>query len=343
MNLNTALFINVNIRNEKKFCIRRGDGDNFKALYRFSRENVEWLSDHFLNDREDTRGGGLSNVLKMKIFLRYLGDPGFQVGVGEDVGVHQTTVCKTIWHVCQKIIEKSNEWIKFPSTENEFREAKRSWSRKGKSNAIGAIDCTHVKIERPHRHPDEFINRKGLASFNVQATCDANDVITSIDCSWPGSVHDSRIWKNSDVYRTMFENTSGALLLGDEGYAIAPWIMTPYRNPDTVVRVNYNKIFCRERVVIERVFGQVKRRFPFLQNTVRMITHRVPSMVLACFILHNVAKYLQDEDFDYDEDDAGDANNVGANEIGDIRIRGRNRRDAIAVLLSRSSHVAVDE
>ncbi|XP_058817968.1 putative nuclease HARBI1 isoform X2 [Topomyia yanbarensis] len=331
MNLNAALLMNVNTRKEKTFCARRADCENFKALYRFTNENVHWLTDHFLCDQEDTRGGGLSNFQKMKTFLRY-------VGVGEDIGIHQTTVCKIIWHVCQQIIDKSNYWIQFPSTEEQFRKAKNAWSRRGKiPNAIGAIDCTHVHIVRPHNHPDEFINRKGFASFNVQATCDANDIFTSIDCSWPGSVHDSRIWKNSDIHRIMFENTAGALLLGDEGYAIAPWIMTPYRNPDTQVRMHYNKIFCRERVVIERVFGQVKRRFPFLQNAVRMATYRVPSMILACFVLHNVAKHLKDEDFYSDEDNNNEASVTDTNEIGDVKIRGRNRRDAIAVYLSRSA------
>ena len=31
----------------------------------------------------------------MEVFLRHIGDPGFQVGVGEDIGIHQTTVSKT--------------------------------------------------------------------------------------------------------------------------------------------------------------------------------------------------------------------------------------------------------
>lgn len=81
MNLNTALFINVNIRKEKTFLDRRGDGDNFKSLYRYTRENVQWITDYFLHDQEDTRGGALSNVQKMKTFLRYVGDPGFQVNI----------------------------------------------------------------------------------------------------------------------------------------------------------------------------------------------------------------------------------------------------------------------
>ncbi|XP_021697550.1 putative nuclease HARBI1 [Aedes aegypti] len=336
MNLNAGLLMNVNLRKEKTYRDRRGDGDNFKSLYRFTQGNVEWLTNYFLGDQEETRGGSLSNIQKMKTFLRYVGDPGFQIGVGEDIGIHQTTACKIIWYVCKHITAKSNDWIQFPSTEEEFREAKCSWSRKGQiPNAIGAIDCTHVQIVRPHNHPDEFINRKGLASFNVQATCNANEVITSIDCSWPGSVHDSRIWKNSSIYQIMFENPAGALLIGDEGYGIAPWIMTPYRNPNIPIHMHYNKIFCRERVVVERVFGQIKRRFPYLQNAVRMATYRVPSMILSCFILHNIAKFLQDEDFDGDYDNTNENNIIGLNENGDIKTRGRNRRDAIAAYLSR--------
>ncbi|KAK9878072.1 hypothetical protein WA026_020703 [Henosepilachna vigintioctopunctata] len=32
----------------------------------------------------------------MEIFLKFVGDPGFQSGVAQDVGVHRTTANKTI-------------------------------------------------------------------------------------------------------------------------------------------------------------------------------------------------------------------------------------------------------
>ena len=46
---------------------------------------------------------------------------------------------------------------------------------------------------------DEYINRKGRASLNVEATCDSRYWATNADISWPGTVQDVRIWNNSDV------------------------------------------------------------------------------------------------------------------------------------------------
>ncbi|CAH1954867.1 unnamed protein product [Acanthoscelides obtectus] len=49
--------------------------------------------------------------------------------------------------------------------------------------AIGVIDCTHIGILKPNRHGDESINRKGKPTLNVQATCDAREMFTSVDVS----------------------------------------------------------------------------------------------------------------------------------------------------------------
>lgn len=96
----------------------------------------------------------------------------------------------------------------------------------------------------------------------------------------------------------MVENSANALLLADKGYAISPWLMTPYENPVSQAQKRYNKLHTKERVTIERCFGQVKRRFPFLQQKVRVQHERIPTLILCCFILHNVAKHVQDPDFD---------------------------------------------
>ncbi|KAJ8969297.1 hypothetical protein NQ314_001836 [Rhamnusium bicolor] len=49
--------------------------------------------------------------------------------------------------------------------------------------AIGVIDYTHIEIEKPGLHGDEYINQKDKPTLNVQATCDARGMFTSIDVS----------------------------------------------------------------------------------------------------------------------------------------------------------------
>jgi hypothetical protein len=74
--------------------------EDYKTLFRFEEENVDWLSEHFLGgDSGERRGGALTPQQRMKIFLRYCADPGFQSGVGEDIGVDQTTVSRVVQQV----------------------------------------------------------------------------------------------------------------------------------------------------------------------------------------------------------------------------------------------------
>nr|CAH7749403.1 unnamed protein product [Callosobruchus chinensis] len=85
----------------------------------------------------------------MKIFLRYVDDPGYQTGVAEDIGDLQTSVSKVVTKVSDQIVEKCGRWIKFPSTPADETEAKRRWQRKYTfPGAVGVIDCTHIKIKK---------------------------------------------------------------------------------------------------------------------------------------------------------------------------------------------------
>ena len=53
------------VRKEKIYADRRDEHvHDYKHLFRFSRENVQWLAGHFLGPDEETRGGALSPVKK---------------------------------------------------------------------------------------------------------------------------------------------------------------------------------------------------------------------------------------------------------------------------------------
>ncbi|XP_066246805.1 putative nuclease HARBI1 [Euwallacea similis] len=177
----------------------------------------------------------------MEIFLRYMGDPGFQISVADSAGVHQSTVSRTIDYVSKIIFEKVSDWIKYPNSPEEIMEAKSLWQKSFTFPVvIGAIDCSHITIEKLKIHGDEYVNRKGIASINVQATCNVKEIFTSVDASWLELVHDSRILKNSNIYPTLVQNNWQMTLLGDSEYALAPWLLTPYRNPQNDEENYYN-------------------------------------------------------------------------------------------------------
>lgn len=82
-----------------------------------------------------------------------------QVGVGEDIGVHQSTVPKVIWDVCQQII----------TTSEEFKKEMNIWKTNFKIPwAIGAIDSTHILSNKPTQYGNENVNRKNQKTCNVQ-------------------------------------------------------------------------------------------------------------------------------------------------------------------------------
>lgn len=230
---------------------------------------------------------------------------------------------------------KGDEWIHFPSNEEEFEAAQQLWKHNFKFPcAIGALDCTLIPIKKPSHHGDEYICRKNFASLNVQATCDGNNMFTSVDCSWAGSVHDARIWRNSAIQQVLNGNASGALLLGDEAYPLTPWLMKTYKNPTNDNERAFNRLIKKERCIIERMFGQLKQRFPILQNKIRIATERIPLVITACFILHNVAKFLNDPDFECEAPLQENEQEEDLNEDGSLLRRGQARRNQIAITIA---------
>ena len=326
----------LNLRNQKTYKERRyiNDESLYKKLHRFRKDHVEWIASHILGENTETRGCALTSIQKLEVTLRYLSDPGFQISVGNEVGIHQTSVSRTVKFVLDKLIDVSSEWITFPTSQESQNLSKQEWyNRLGFPSTISAIDCTHVRINKPKgAYGYEFIYRKGFPSINVQATCSVNHVFTSVDCHWPGSVHDNRILKNSSLYTYFIRNPTTSVLLGDDGYGILPFLMTPFKNPTTEGEIKYNKLHTKNRVVIEQAFGQLKRRFPILRYGIRLNIEMVPKCIIACIVLHNISKFLNDHEYDI-EDEIEDENNqqqdMDPPEYEDLRVAGQRRRNEI--------------
>ena len=96
-------------------------------------------------------------------------------------------------------------------------------------------------------------------------------LFTNISARWPGSAHDSHVFRTSAVGRHLEHNYRGidqGVLLGDSGYPCRPFLLTPYRQPADRSQHRFNRSHCSTRSTIERVFGIWKKRFHVLGSQV---------------------------------------------------------------------------
>lgn len=59
-----------------------------------------------------------------------MANPGYQKGIGEELGVDQLIISKTVNNDFTNTFSHANNLIKFPSTQNEVVQAKQLWQSK---------------------------------------------------------------------------------------------------------------------------------------------------------------------------------------------------------------------
>eukprot|EP00733_Pompholyxophrys_punicea_P001705 Pompholyxophrys_punicea_v1_NODE_958_length_1097_cov_10.704415.p2 type:complete len:169 gc:universal NODE_958_length_1097_cov_10.704415:575-69(-) len=114
-------------------------------------------------------------------------------------------------------------------------------------------------------------NRKQFPSINCLAVCDESGKFTFVDVGSPGSLHDARIFKRSELFDMMLRRNMQyfpniCYLLGDSAYPLLPWLLTPFPERAQMQEFEriYNRIHSSMRMTIERAFGKLKGRFRIL-------------------------------------------------------------------------------
>ncbi|XP_057296141.1 putative nuclease HARBI1 [Hydractinia symbiolongicarpus] len=163
-------------------------------------------------------------------------------------GLHLSTTSNIIHQVCRAIVHVLGpKYIKLPKTYDKMRQKSAEFQGKyGLQQAFGCIDETHVPTKLP------------------QAVCDFRGIFMDIDCRWPGSVNDAKVFANSKLNKIMCCNNNEEVLFNT--------ILRPARNP------------------VECAFGRLKARWRFLSKKVELKLEHIPTVVYACFTLHNLCE-----------------------------------------------------
>ena len=183
-------------------------------------------------------------------------------------GVAKGTVCVILHEVCNAIVQVlMKKYINFP-TGQQLKETI--------DQCVGAVGGTHIEILAPEEYAKDYYNRKGYYSILMQAVADHRYCFTDINIGWPGSVHDARVFKNSQLYLRASQETllpancckvmNGVrvplIILGDSAYPLSKWLMKPYSDNGHLSSStkDFNYRLSRARIVIENAFGRLKGR-----------------------------------------------------------------------------------
>eukprot|EP00794_Sanderia_malayensis_P020675 gene20675-biopygen17064 len=281
--------------------------DEWILNFRMSREDFvaleEQLSLYIRPSEKSFRGDTISSSKKLAMTLYYLKDQGSLRMTSNAFGVAPCTLSLAIRHVCYAIGKVLGpKLIKFPTTKEGLEKLMSNFEEKfGFPMVVGCIDGTHIPVRQPNENPHDYFCYKMKHSINVQAVCDHEGYFLDVDCSWPGSVHDAKVFGNSAINKLFQENKLPKLekklnsndidvppvILGDPAYPLLPSVLKEYSSCTSDDEVMFNIMLRSVRNQIECAFGRLKARWRILNRPMDLALEHVPSIVYACFVLHN--------------------------------------------------------
>lgn len=267
-----------------------------------------------------SRSQALSPELQVCTSLRFYAQGGFLSSISDLHGISPRAASKCIHNVSEAICNRVDNFISWPNEEDMITEKQRFHAyTNGFPCIVGLVDGTHIPILAP-AGPDEavFVNRKGYHSINTHIICNSSLKIYNINCRYPGSTHDSFIFRNSPVWES-FENGEipNSYILGDSGYPLTKWLLTPYLTPTTPGEIRYNSKHKRARSAVERCIGMLKMRFRCLTKPLMFRPERCSKIIVATACLHNYALSnninLVEEEYIHEEENGQNQHPMQAN------------------------------
>ena len=122
-----------------------------------------------------------------------------------------------------------------------------------------------------------------------------------VDCRWPGSCHDTKVYANSSITRNMQQKKIHIIskeiipgkgkipiyLVGDPAYPLTSFCIKEHESCKSNAQTGFNSMLREARNPIECAYGRLKARWGILNKTIDFKLESIPEIILTCFALHN--------------------------------------------------------
>ena len=290
--------------------------DEFLQKYRTSRAGVHHLVE-LLKDapvfKPGKRGTKMMPVTyQVMIWLHFFGHEGMSLKMQREV-----------LHTCNGILQNArdrvteafnhirDDWIYWPNAEERKTISKRIENEYFLPNCVGLMDGTLFRLAFEPRCFDkaDYHGRKYQYSLTCNVICDDECIIRDYLAGFPGSTHDSRVWRHQDIYNNPTQYfLPSEYVLTDTAFEPTWFCIPAYKciggnhlllPPD---KTEFNFCLARPRVRSEHVMGIWKGRCPWLRSIRMFLTDDPESMekilkaIDATIVFHNIMmKFNKDE------------------------------------------------
>ena len=178
------------------------------------------------------------------VTLRYLATGSSLTQLHYDWCISVASLSQIISETCTAIYEVLKmDYLKTPSTEEEWQAISRAFDSWNFPNVIGAVDGKHIIMMKPWHAGSQYHNYKGQESIILLAMCDANYTFTYIDVGAQGRASDGGVFAASSLEQAIKDNSIHIpppkcpphseqplpyVIMGDEAFPLRTYLMRPF-------------------------------------------------------------------------------------------------------------------
>ncbi|XP_043279284.1 protein ANTAGONIST OF LIKE HETEROCHROMATIN PROTEIN 1 [Venturia canescens] len=225
--------------------------------------------------------------------------------------ISKQLISKIIPDVCRAIIDCLKDYMKMPSTADEWKSIADTFDEKWNfPNCMGAVDGKHIILQAPINSASEFYNYKSQFSIVLMAVVDADYNFIFVNVGAQGRISDGGVFRNCELFKELekgnlnFPKPSAlygrkikvpCVLLGDAAFPLHEHIMKPYSgtHPIGSPKRIFNYRLSRARRVVENAFGIAASVFRVLRKPMLLQPEKAELIVMTVVSLHNFLRRSQ--------------------------------------------------
>ncbi|KAM0909723.1 hypothetical protein ACQ4PT_014660 [Festuca glaucescens] len=309
------------------FCMRMAgtlssvESHRFESIFKMPRKTFNYVCSLVKDDmmvRASSYtfldGTVLSLEDRVAVALRRLNSGGSLVTVGASVGVNHSTVSLITWRFVEAVEARAGHHLRWPDSDEMAMIKSKFEKIHGLPNCCGVVDTTHIIMCLSSAEPNckVWLDQEKNYSMVLQAVIDPDMRFTDIVTGWPGSMKEASILNSSGLFKlcekgsrlngstlklSSDESEVGEYIIGDAGYPLLPWLLTPYQENDlSDPKVEFNRRHSAARVVALKALARFKDTWKFLQGEMwRPDKHKLPRIIHVCCLLHNITVDMEED------------------------------------------------